>query len=436
MNKTLKFDLYLGFVFLLTFLSYHYALNMLALALFLLVAVVTIYKTDNIIYLISLLFFIQMSTTIIRDDTEITTIFGLSLLPVLALDFIKHRKLTSIGALGLPLILFIDASLVSLFNAESLFVGFVGVILMASIFVLYVYFINTLNPSKETFEMIAKLFLALASLVTLQMVVVAINLERPLIEIISRRMIDLGWENINIVVYPNIFAIPLASYLLLKARFKMPYLIALTWVIIGISLTLSRSSLLSVAIYLVLLIPYVFVKSPYKLSFLSEIILFVLISSFAAYHIEDNYQLFTDYYEAINSRDWFRVTDRLDLAIAGLNAFKDTPLIGTGGLFSSRFVLEDYGFNAINYHNTFIQTLTLGTLGIIAFIYLQIKKFLLVIKIDPIKRYIVLVLLFVTIIVNGMFQPMYYYATYMFYLFLVLASVEKEVNHQSAEIDK
>lgn len=429
MKQTFKFDLYLLFIFTLTFVSYVYELNLLALAVFLIVALITIYKTDNILYLISLFLFIQMSTTVIRDDTQITTIVGLSILPVIILDFIKYRKIKSIGALGLPLIIFIDASLVSLFNAESLFVGFVGVILMASIFVLYVYFINTLPAKEETFSMIAKIFLALSSLVTLQMVYIAINLDLPLIEIISRRMIDLGWENINIVVYPNLFAIPMVSYLLLKARFKLPYLMILTWIIIGISLTLSRSSLLSVAVYITLLVPYVMYQSQKRILFLFEIMIFTVISSLAVQYIETNYQLFSDYYAAINDREWLRFTDRLELAKIGFEVFKDFPIIGTGGLFSSRFVLEDYGFNAINYHNTFVQTLTLGTLGVIAFIYLQVKKLILVIKIDPVKRYIILVLLFVTIVVNGMFQPMYYYATYMFYLFLVLASVEKEVNY-------
>jgi len=39
-------------------------------------------------------------------------------------------------------------------------------------------------------------------------------------------------------------------------------------------------------------------------------------------------------------------------------------------------------------------------------------------------KWFILILLFVTAFINGSLQPMYFYTTYMIYLFMILASIE------------
>ena len=75
------------------------------------------------------------------------------------------------------------------------------------------------------------------------------------------------------------------------------------------------------------------------------------------------------------------------------------------------------------------QASTLGILGIGAFYYLFLEKTRMIMLSKSSFKWFVLILIFTTAFVNGTLQPMYFYTTYMVFLFLVLASIEvSEVN--------
>ena len=79
---------------------------------------------------------------------------------------------------------------------------------------------------------------------------------------------------------------------------------------------------------------------------------------------------------------------------------------------------------ALNYHNTFAQASTLGFLGIGTLIYLFVLKTKLIFSKKSDFKWIMFVLIYGTAFVNGMLQPMYFFATYMIFIFIIISVYE------------
>lgn len=420
-----KFDIFLICTLLLTFFSYTGLITRFYFPIIIVIALVLIILNKGILAIIALALFSQMSFSGMRDNANVTTLYAFGLTGILVLDAIKNRSISKLGVLSIPLLILSFLSILTGLNGISFYATFVGFFNIFSIFLVYAYLVNILEKSPNTYKNLSKMFMYMGMLVTFEMMYFVYQSELLVIDVIQQRSIDLGWENINIIIYANIVSIPFIGYLITQSKYKLHYMLFALINVLGILMTLSRSSILTVGVFIVFLVPIMIYQETQKTSLLIQGLVFLAIASIGFYILEQ-YDIISDYITTLVDRDLTRYDDRLALLKVAWEHFKEHPIIGSGGIFSSRYHLAHTG--SINYHNTIAQTSTLGILGLLAFGYLFFVKTRLVIRMkDPFKYYF-LIMLYVTTFVNGSLQPMYYYVTYLFYIFIILASIEVNEN--------
>jgi len=297
-----------------------------------------------------------------------------------------NRKIIRRGQLTIPLAILTVLSIISGLNSPDFIITFTGWAQITSVLALYFYFVNTLENDELNFICISKIFMYLSLLVTIEMLYFVYSSDVELIEIIRTRAIDLDWANLNVIIYPNIVAIPLMGYLVLKSKIKLPYMIISLFIILGILLALSRSSILTLGVYFIFLIPLIFSFEKQKMSLIIQGFIFLMFTFL--------------------------------------------------GLYSSRYYLV--GLDGLNYHNILAQASTLGILGIFGLIYLFYLKTKVILKSSFSFKWFVLILIYATAFVNGMLQPMYFNPAYMIYIFLIIACIEvcNKNENPSAEVVK
>ena len=426
--KTIEYDIYLMALGTLSFLSYLGILDKILLPLFIVIALVMIFLKKSSLYLIPIPVFIQMSFSLLRDDVSVTTTYSIIFLVILIIDVIVNRKLKKLGKLFIPLAIMVGLSILSGINAPDLFTAFAGFSQLASVLLIYVYFVNAIEDDKDNLINISKLFLYASMFVTFEMLHFAVTHELEFMDVIRRRIIDLGWENLNIIIYSNVLSIPLAGYLVLKSKYKVTYMIFAMISIIGILMTLSRSSILTLGVFAILIVPYIFYKENGHKATLIHGVGFLVLTALVFLFFEQQ-GIITGYIDVLFDRDLLKFNDRLELLEIALEQFKLHPIIGSGGLYSSRVYLEPTG--AMNYHNTIAQASTLGILGLLGLAYLFFEKTKLILSKKSDFKWVLLVLIYVTAFVNGSLQPMYFYTTYMAFIFMILATYENiEETHE------
>jgi|LGVF01.2.fsa_nt_gb hypothetical protein len=420
--NNISYDIYLIVLLTLTFFSYTGHIQEYLLPLLVGIGVLCIIAKKSIFYIIPIPFFIQMSFSDLRDNVSVTTTYFIIFATLIILDIIINRKLTKKGYLSLPLLILSVVSMITHINSPDLFTTFAGFSQIFIVLGLYFYFINTLDKDEKNYEYVAKLLMYISVLVTFEMLYFIYQSGDLAIIVIRQRGIVLGWENLNIIIYANLIAIPLIGYLVSKAKIKLPYMIFALITILGIMLTLSRSSILTIGVFVAILIPVMLIIEKRRIWLIIEGLLFVLLLTIGVYYAETNYTLITDYIAALQSRDLTYFDDRLAILKIALEQLKLHPIFGSGGLYSSRVHLSEGG--ALNYHNTIAQASSLGIVGLLGFGYLFFRKTKLIMLSKSTFKWFALILIYVTAFVNGMLQPMYFYTTYMVFVFLVLAIVE------------
>jgi len=428
--ETISYDLYLVLLVVLTFLSFIGILTEYLLPLFVVIGLVIVFLKRNVLFVLPIAFFIQMSFSDLRDDVKTTAIYVGVFSVIIIIDIIRNHKIRKKGYLFMPLLILSVLSIITGINNTEIFTTFAGWSQITSILLLYIYFVNTVEHKEENFIYIAKLFMYLSFLVTIEMIYYIYTSDLETIQVIRTRVIDLGWENLNVVIYSNIVAIPLIGYLVLKSKVKVPYMLLSLISILGILMTLSRSSILTVGVFVVILIPLMFILEKNKLSLLIQGLIFMVFAAIALYLLEQH-QIVSEYYLTLTGRDLTYYDDRLALLMIAWDNFIAHPIIGNGGLYSSRFLIAETGRGSINYHNTIAQASSLGILGLLGFGYLFYKKTKLILMSQSDFKWFALVLIYVTAFVNGMLQPMYFYASYMIFIFLIIAAIESSI-----QIDK
>jgi hypothetical protein len=381
----------------------------------------------SVFYVIPIPFFVQMSFSDLRDNVEITTIYTVIFTVLIVADILKNRHLSRRGHLTPTLVFLVVLSVLTHVNSPDWFTTFAGFMQVASVLGLYVYFLNTLEPGRDNVRYAAKLMMYIGVLVSLQMMYVIYESGELATTVIRTRSIDLGWENLNVIVYANLIGVPLIAWLIHESKVKIFYMIFGVITMIGILLTLSRSSVLTLGVFVGLLVPLMFVLSKQKGLLLWQGVVLIALVGGVFWFAEDRYDLVTAYLEAIQSRDLTYMDDRTALLQVAWDQLWAHPLLGSGGLYSSRVHLADAGYGALNYHNTMAQASTLGILGLGGVLWLFTKKMELLLKSGTPFKWYAIVLILVTAFVNGTFQPMYFYTTYMVFLFLVIAAIEVEV---------
>ncbi|GEM_PF-1748532 len=423
----IRYDLYLLAFVGLTFLSYIGIFQDFLMPLLVGIGVLVILGGGSVFYIIPIPFFVQMSFSDLRDDVRVTTIYTIVFTVLIVADMLKNRTITRRGHLTIPLAILVGLSVLTHINSPDLFTTFAGFMQVASVLGLYFYFINTLDSKDDNFRYVSKMMMYIGVLVSLEMMYFIYDADELVTTVIRTRQIDLGWENLNIIIYANLMSIPLIAYLIHESKVKFFYMVFALLNMIGIFLTLSRSSVLTLVVFVLVLLPTMFVLSKQRKWLLVQGLVFVGMVALTVYVVESRYQLLSEYLDALNARDLTYVDDRLAILGVAWDRLLEYPLFGGGGLYSSRVHLADAGFSAVNYHNTLAQASALGFAGVLGFFYLFLRKTeLIMLSKSPFKWY-ALILIFVTAFVNGALQPMYFYTTYMVFLFLVLAAIEVNI---------
>lgn len=425
--KDIHYDLYLIGLMMLTLFSFIGPLQDYLMPLLVGIGFLFVLGGGSVFYVIPIPFFVQMSFSDLRDNVEITTIYTVIFTLLILADIVKNRRLSRRGHLTPTLLLLVLLSVLTHVNSPDWFTTFAGFMQVASVLGLYVYFLNTLEPGRDNVRHAAKLMMYIGLLVSLQMMYVIYESGELATTVIRTRTIDLGWENLNVIVYANLISVPLIAWLIHESKVKIFYMAFGMLSMVGILLTLSRSSVLTLAVFVGLLVPLMFVLSKQKGLLVLQGLLMITMVGLTLWFIEDRFELVTAYLEAIQSRELTYMDDRVALLQVAWDQLWAHPLLGSGGLYSSRIHLAEAGFGSLNYHNTMAQASTLGVLGLGAVVLLFAKKLeLLLSSKSPFKWYAILLVL-VTAFVNGTFQPMYFYTTYMVFLFLVIAAIEVDV---------
>lgn len=427
----IRYDLYLIAFVGLTFLSYIGVFQEFLMPLLAGIGVLVILGGGSVFYIIPIPFFVQMSFSDLRDDVRVTTIYTVVFTVLIVADMIKNRHVTRRGHLTIPLGILVGLSVLTHINSPDLFTTFAGFMQVASVLGLYFYFINTLDPKDDNFRYVSKMMMYIGVLVSLEMMYFIYDSDELVTTVIRSRQIDLGWENLNVIIYANLMSIPLIAYLIHESKVKFFYMVFALTNMIGIFLTLSRSSVLTLGVFVVVLLPTMFVLSKERKWLIVQGFVFVLMVVLTVYVTETRYQLLTEYLDALNARDLTYVDDRLAILGVAWERLLEYPVLGGGGLYSSRVHLADAGFGAVNYHNTLAQASALGFSGVLAFFYLFLRKTELIMLSKSSFKWYALILIFVTAFVNGALQPMYFYTTYMVFLFLVLAAIEVNITPET-----
>ena len=424
--KNIQYDIYLIGLLILTFFSYTGLIQEYLMPLLVGIGVICIMAKKSVFYIIPIPFFIQMSFSDLRDNVSVTTTYTVIFAVLILIDVLRNRKITKKGYLSIPLLVLLGGSILTHINSPDLFTTFAGFMQVASVLGLYFYFINTVEKDSRNYEYVAKLLMYMSALVTFEMIYFIYDSGDLAITLIRQRQIILGWENLNVIIYCNILSIPMIAYLVSKAKVKLPYMIFAAISLIGIFLTLSRSSILTVGVFVLLLVPIMLTIEKDRKNLIIQGLIFVFTVLIIIFYFEYRFSFFTEYIEAFQSRDLTYFDDRMKLLQISWEQFKMHPLFGSGGLYSSRIHLSE--FQSLNYHNTIAQASTLGIVGLAGFIYLFYRKTKLIMSTKSTFKWYVLVLIYVTAFVNGMLQPMYFYTTYMVFIFLILAIVEVNEN--------
>lgn len=431
--QDIHYDLYLISLVGLTLLSFIGPMQPYLMPLLVGVGFLFILGGKSIFYIIPLPFFIQMSFSDLRDNVTVTAIYSSIFAVLILIDLLKNRSIKRRGVLTIPLLVMVGVSILTHINSPDLFTTFAGFVQIFSVFVLYFYFINTMENTEDNFKHIAKLMMYVSVLVSLQMMYVIYESGELATTVIRSRQIDLGWENLNVIIYANLVSIPLIAYLIHESKIKIFYMIFAIISMIGIFLTLSRSSVLTLGVFVVLLVPLMFILSKQRWYLIGQGIALIVMVGLVTYYAEHQYELVSGYIEALQSRDLTYMDDRSAILYVAWDMFKEYPILGSGGLYSSRIHLADAGFGALNYHNTVAQASTLGITGLAAFFYLFAKKTEMIMLSKSEFKWYVLLMIFVTAFVNGTLQPMYFYATYMVFIFLAIAAIEVQLPRRNED---
>jgi hypothetical protein len=198
--KHISYDLYLIGLILLTFWSFIGPLEPYLMPLLVGIGFLFILDYKSIFYVIPIPFFVQMSFGGMRDNVQVTTTYSIIFTIMIVIDLIRNRKIQMRGQLTLPLAILVGLSVITHINSPDLFTTFAGFAQIASVLGLYFYFINTLQPGDDNFRFVAKMMMYMSVLVSMEMMYVIYESGELATTVIRTRTIDLGWENLNIII--------------------------------------------------------------------------------------------------------------------------------------------------------------------------------------------------------------------------------------------
>ncbi len=410
-NSRLNFNNYIFLMAVLALLAFIFNLAPVVLALFLLVIAYIIKFNFSPWYTLVLLFLAPLTTPNVQVDDVFMIGFYIIAAIVLLYDAFKQKRFVRLGKLAIPLILFLDVSIIGLFVARQWIDALEGALLMGIVLLAYVYFVNVIRYEKDMFERLTRLIIAVAILSTIQSILVAL---------IEFRQIQAVIEQSVMSVYPHLIAIPLVVYHIRHSQARSFWIMVFFMLAGGIILSFSYARIFTLMMMVMFFVPYWFLRSTRK----GKILAFVSITLVSSMIVS----LIVPFYGVIIDQLSDRLIEYIEVQLAamrvGLSTFTSNILLGTGGLRTTQQVMEEAGQALGTYQNIFLETASLGIIGLLAFLYLQVKKVTLLVRVERGLRYVLMVLFISTVFVGGLFEAVYYALPHLLLLFLVLATAE------------
>jgi hypothetical protein len=376
-------DLYLAFLFIVSFICWYFSNEILGVACFS-VLIWLVALQGRAVYLLPLpLFVVPIFRGLLKDVGKIANASDVITASViimvvagvggLVFDIIKHKRFKQKGRLFLAFSLIIGAMVLSLFNSPDIVNAVSGMAIYVFMFFFYVYILNIATAENHFRIFLSKTITYFVSLTAL-MCVMAIVEDKTVTESIIKKDINIGWSISNNIATYLVFGIPFILYLSIHEKYKFAYYFLSIILAVVTFLTGSRAGIGGLVLLAVPSIVYTLYRTERKdfVAHLLTALLFTMPFIFVAIYLNIPEAL---YQRLFVSKFFFYYDDRKRLLEIAMESFSNHPLIGTG-VFSAGHYIKLGGKNVFSYHNIFFETLAcMGIAGIMAYVYFSFVKF-------------------------------------------------------------
>ena len=281
------------------------------------------------------------------------------------------------------------------------------------------------SSSSIKFDEIARLFTYLGIFLVIQLIVFFYLYEDITVAFLNK-VTNVGWGISNNIALILLFTFPFTLYLAFSKKHVYTIIYSLlTYIqIVAIIITYSRGAILSLAIGIIILIPFVIWKAKDKITLIASVVILIAVTIFGIFKIKEIYpDEFLKIYEIVTKLDFENMNGRTPIYEDCINALKEYPIFGKGVL--ATFTEDPNGVVVYEWgHSTILQTVrTMGSVGCIAMLFhLGQKYFVLFKKINVAKMTVIAS--FAISGLYGLFDVSYYFINYMIPLILCMAMLE------------
>lgn len=280
------------------------------------------------------------------------------------------------GLCALAAVFLLNGAFYGGYNPLNLFYGFAMAFLFLGIFALIG---GNVKPNKDSFIRIAYAFAALSALLIIELVVVYLTSEGIFVNgAVDKTKIVFGWGIWNTMGMLLVLCVPFIFFLAVES--KRSYLLYLYAILVSFAtvMTMSRQSMLAIAIVFPICLILLFIKGENKKTnaiitaagFLLALIVFIVKREELIYALKELLK------NLVDSEGDFTGNGRLPLLQQAIDNWLAAPVFGKGFFVKLKGYDDFIGLPFIPdmCHNTFVQLLSsCGIIGLIAYIFHRIQ---------------------------------------------------------------
>lgn len=337
--------------------------------------------------------------------------------------FLRRTRLT-VGLIAFLIGMCLNGLFADGYAAKNFLIGFIEGF---SFLAVYAFFNGTLGKKKVGYDYYCKVCAVVLIVVLIQLFATVL----PLIfsdNAINKGTVYLGWGVSNNIGCVIVLTIAPVMYLAYSDRHGYVYVCLAFMALAGVSLTLSRGSLIVACAQFVPLILFVLIKGRSKILNLVVTLLISATIGLCACFFKDKLVLIYDFFLKSKLND----ANRFVLWRQAVDNFITAPIFGTGfACYSSdfKFATENFFFGIVTYHNTLLQILSsCGAIGIICYILTRVESFVLLLKRPTTTRLFALIGV-CSFLLNCMLDNHYFYFYPTFFYLLNLVYAERDLNY-------
>jgi len=308
------------------------------------------------------------------------------------------RRVKYIGSLGIAFLFLVDALVLRLLNAETIFEGLEGILVIALVFIVYMISVNAFRPRKYLLNDLSRVAMFLLTLASVFLLIVTFS----------------DHSAGNFLAYVIVVTLPISGYLLAVSHRNVVLMPIIIVPVMILALSGSSPSALTALFLSVASIIYVLYSHRMKKGVMRQSLVMLLITLFTLSLIT----LLNPAQQALShfiSTTISQTEDVLQFIATSTETFLNAPLFGT--IWHKR----------IDFSSIVVQLLSLGGIVALVFIYLQYRKIKLLLKTDQRMRYFLIVLFIGVIAIHGLFAPLYFHPVFLLTLLTTIAAMEVNV---------